>query len=133
MINTMVADKILCDLSDANDVISEAREEWIIEVLMALGVDEDIIEMGFSSEGSDYDTYLHEMDQLGIDVDINSSGNVLVYKKVWLDGGDDELSGWLPVKKQHIVAQWSEPKRTRRIDGKNMYYEIRPVEWHVKR
>lgn len=129
----MSAKKILCNLSDVNEVIKEAREEWIIEVLMSLGVSEQIIEMGFSSSGNDYEEYLYNMEQVGIEVDLFADGVVIVYKKSWCEGEREELSGWLPAQKKHIVAKWEEPERVKRIDkDKSIYYEVNIKEWHLK-
>lgn len=121
---------ILCNLSDANKTIEEARDEWIINTLLALGVTEDIIEKGFDG-GKNRDDYIYEMSDLGIDVELSSNGEVDVYKKVWIDGDIEENSGWLPTKKEHLVAQWKKPERVRRINGKDIYYELHLKEWSI--
>lgn len=125
----MVAEKILCNLSDANEVIKEARDEWIIEALLSLGVSEETIEKGFSDSGDEYEEYLFEMDGHGIDVDTYADGTVVIYKKVWQGG---EIGGWLPTDAKQIIGQWKEPKRIQRIEGEESYYEICPNEWRVK-
>ena len=125
----MVAETILCNLSDANATIKEARDEWIIEVLLALGISEEIIELGFDGRGRD--DYIYEMDELGIAVELHSSGEVDVYKKVWIDSETEENSGWLPSTKQHLVAQWKIPERVRRIKGNKVYYELHLREWSI--
>jgi hypothetical protein len=125
----MVAEIILCNLSDANETIIEIRDEWVIEVLLALGVSEDTIELGFDSAGRD--DYIYEMNELGISVELYSNGEVDVYKKVWVNGDIEENSGWLPPTKQHLVAQWKNPERVRRVKGNEVYYELHLREWSV--
>lgn len=121
---------ILCDISDANNVISEERDAWIIDVLMALEVPEEVIEAGFDT-GSNYDDYVAYMNEIGVDVDTDASGSVCVYKKAWIDGTSEEMSGWLPPTKNHMIAHWKPPKKIRRIskDRKEVYYEIHLEEW----
>jgi len=121
---------VLCDLSDANNTIKELRDEWIIDVLLTLNIPEDVIEMGFSVE--DRENFLYEMNELGISIELYSSGEVDVHKKVWFEGSTEETSGWLPVTDKHLVAQWKIPERIRRIDGREVYYELHLKEWCVK-
>jgi hypothetical protein len=127
----MTAKTILCNISDANDTIKEARDEWIIETLLALDVPEDVIELGFDDSGRD--DYIYEMNELGIAIELFSNGEVNVYKQVWHDGPAEELSGWIPPKKQHMVAQWKTPEKIRRIDKAkdDFYYEIHLREWSI--
>jgi hypothetical protein len=125
----MAAKTILCNISDANETIEEARDEWIIEVLLALDVPEEIIELGFDDEGRD--DYIYEMNDLGITIELYSNGEVDVYKKVWFEGATEEYSGWTPPKKQHIVAQWKTPEKVRRIEGNEVYYELHLREWSI--
>lgn len=125
----MVAGTILCNLSDANETIKEVRDEWIIEVLLALGISEETIELGF--EDQERDDYLYEMNELGISVELNSNGEINVYKKVWFEGNTEETSGWLPPTEQHLVAQWKIPERVRKVEGNEVYYELRLREWSI--
>lgn len=125
----MVAEIILCNLSDANETIKEARDEWIIEVLLALGVPEETIELGFDDIGRD--DFIYEMNEIGISVELYSNGEVDVYKKVWINGPTEESSGWLPPTKQHLVAQWKIPERIRKIEGNEVYYELHLREWSI--
>lgn len=126
----MVAETILCNLSDANETIKEVRDEWIIEVLLALGVSENIIELGFNDTGRD--DYIYEMNELGIVVELYSNGEVDVFKRVWVNGASEENSGWLPPTEKHLVAQWKNPERIRKIDGNNdVYYELHLREWSI--
>lgn len=125
----MVAKTILCNISDANDTIEEVRDEWVIEVLLALDVPEDIVELGFDDTG--WNDYVYEMNDLGLTVELYSNGEVDIYKKVWFQGASEEDSGWAPPKKQHLVAQWKIPEKVRRIDKGEVYYELRLREWSV--
>ena len=45
----MVAKIILCNLSDALETIKETRDEWIIGVLLGLGIPEETIELGLTT------------------------------------------------------------------------------------
>lgn len=121
---------VLCDLSDANNTISELRDEWIIDVLLTLNISESVVEMGFDSESRK--DFLYEMNEVGISIELYSSGEVDVHKKVWIDGNTEETSGWLPATDKHLVAQWKKPEKIRRIDGKEVYYELHLKEWCVK-
>lgn len=127
-----MTDIILCNLSDANATADEARTEWVIEVLVALDISEELIEMGFS-DGNDYDEFKYSMNELGIDIELHSNGDVDVYKKVWVDGPTEEECGWLPSAREHLVAQWENPERVRRIskDKSEVYYELHLKEWSI--
>ena len=127
-----MADVILCNLSDASEVADEARDEWIVNVLLSLGVSEELVEMGFS-DGKDYEEFRYSMNEAGIDVELLSNGEVNVYKKVWLDGHTEDDSGWLPPTSDHLVAQWKNPERVKRIskDKSEVYYELHLREWSV--
>lgn len=127
-----MTETILCELSDASEVTEEARDEWIIDVLLSLGVSEELIELGYSS-GDDYDEFRYSMNELGIDIELLSNGEVNVYKKVWVDGPTEESSGWLPPAQEHLVAQWKNPERVKRIsqNGDEVYYELHLREWSI--
>lgn len=114
---------ILCNISDALDIISEERLYWINDVLDALGVPEETYNV------SNIDKYRENMDALGIDVVLSSSGEVKVYKLQWADDGINQ--GWLPRTDDYLVAHWKEPTRVKRIDGKELYYEIHLNEWSI--
>ena len=119
-----MSDVILCNLSDANKVIDEARLEWTHEVLLGLGVPEEVLLL------KDVKQLRYEIaDTHGIEVELLSNKCVNIYKKRWNNSHREELQGWLPTKKEHLVAQWKEPKRIRKIDGKEVYYEIHMNEW----
>lgn len=125
----MTAEIILCNLSDANKITKEVRDGWVIEVLLALGVSEEIVELGFDDIGRD--DYIYAMNELGISVELYSNGEVDIYKKVWIEGETEESSGWLTPTKQHMVAQWKNPERVRRIKGNEVYYELHLEEWSI--
>lgn len=125
----MATEIILCNLSDANDTIKEAREEWIIKVLVSIGVPEDTIELGF--DDSSRDDYIYRMNELGISIELYSNGEVDVYKKVWVNGLTEESSGWLPPTEKHLIAQWKTPEKVRRIKENEVYYELHLREWSM--
>lgn len=116
---------ILCNLADAKKVIDEERLYWASEVLEALGVPDETFEV------SDIRDFRYDMETIGIEVELHSNGNVDVYKKQWHDGPTEEQSGWLPVTKEHLVAQWKTPVRVRKIEGKDVFYEIHLNEWSI--
>lgn len=119
-----MGDVILCNISDANKVIEEARFEWVHNVLLNLGVPEDIFEI------KEIRDFRYEIsNNFGIEVELKANKEVDIYKKQWNNNPDEELQGWLPVKKEHLVAQWKEPKRVRKVEGKDVYYEIHINEW----
>lgn len=120
-----MSDVILCNISDAVKVVDEAREEWTRTVLISLGVPENILNF------SDIREYRHDMDELGIEVELITDGDVNIYKKQWHNGVDESTSGWLPTTKDHLVAQWKTPTYVRKVDGKEVYYEIQLNEWSV--
>ena len=68
------------------------------------------------------------MDEFGIEIVLMPEGNVDVYKLEWYDGAHGE--GWLPATKDHLVGQWTSPERVKRIEGRDVYYEIHIKEWH---
>jgi len=114
---------ILCNISDAVSVVNEARHDWIIGVLDALNVQKDI----YNSQN--IDRYREKMEELGVEVELSTAGDVNIYKKTWREGRVPEESGWLPATENNLIAQWKEPTYTKRIDGKETYYEIGLNEW----
>lgn len=126
----MSGEVILCNLSDANEIIKESRDEWIISVLLELGVPEEIVEMGF--EAGKWDDYLYAMNDLGVVVELYSDGEVDVFKQVWVDGESESDTGWLPISDKNLVAQWKTPERIKRLEGKDVFYEIHLDEWSIK-
>ena len=120
-----MSDTILCNLSDANKITEELRFEWINDILDALEIPDEVF------DASDINDYRAEMEELGINIVLYATGEVVVYKKVWIDGETEEASGWLPPKEEHIVAKWENPTRVRRIEGNETYYELHLNEWSI--
>lgn len=121
-----MSDIILCNISDINETIAEARMDWINDVFDTLGIPDEVFEV------SDIKDYRMNMEDLGIEIISYSNGDVNVYKKAWHENGD--FSGWLPPKEEHLVAQWKMPERVMRLDiDRSMYYEIHLNEWSIKK
>jgi len=121
-----MGDVILCNLSDANDVIAEARLYWTYEILSALNVPDEIL-----FELKDINDYRYEMEGLGIEVILKDNEEVDIYKKEWHEGPTEETSGWLEPMEEHLVAQWKKPHRVRKVEGKDVYYEIHINAWSM--
>lgn len=118
---------ILCDRSDTNEIVEDERLQWIIEILIELGVDESIIE-----NYDNIENYRYEMENMGIEIDYNISSNAVnVYKKQWHDGASEEESGWFEPNEDHLIAQWNEPNYVKRIKGSEVYYELHLNEWSI--
>src|SRR5574337_941007 len=108
-----MGDIVLCDLSDANEVIKEMRLDWTNSILLNLGVPEEVLVL------NDIKQLRHEVsNNYGIEVDLLADGTVNIYKKQWNNSNIEELQGWLPNKKEHLVAQWKEPKRIKKMENK---------------
>ena len=116
---------ILCNLSDANQLIDEARIDWTYGVLYSLGVPEDML------DPSDIQEFRYNMEGFGVEVELISNGDVNIYKKQWHDGRTEDDSDWLPPTPDHLVAQWKEPKRIMKKEGRDVYYEIHLNEWSI--
>ena len=115
---------ILCNLSDANQYINEAKLQWVCNVLQNLGVPEEVYT-------SDIDAYRQTMSKMGIEVEIVTNGGVNIYKQTWHEGKNGEESGWLPVKEENLIAQWKEPTRIIKVEGQETFYEIHLNEWSI--
>lgn len=116
---------ILCNLSDAKQSVEEERLFWISGVLDALGVLEEV------ADATDIRDFRYDMETFGIEIELNTDGAVSVYKKQWYEGKTEEESDWLPVTKEHLVAQWKEPTYIKKVEGKDVYYEIHLNEWSI--
>ena len=114
---------ILCNISDAKKTIDEERLHWVLAVLEAMGVPDKVF------EATDIRDFRYDMETLGIEVELHSEGNVNIYKKQWLEGPTEELSDWLPVTEEHLVAQWKKPTYVKKVEGKDAHYEIHLDEW----
>lgn len=121
-----MSDIILCNLSDANSVIAEARLYWTYEVLSAMNVPDEIL-----FEIKDINDYRYDMEGLGIEVILKNNEEVDIFKKEWYEGTTEEASGWLDATKDNLVAQWKKPDRVRKVEGKDVYYEIHVNAWSM--
>jgi len=119
--NYSMSNTILCNLSDVLDIIEEERLYWANDVLDALGVPEEVY------DSKSIDEYRENMSALGIDVELGTSGDVKIYKLEW----SEIHHGWLPRTEDHLVAHWKDPKRVKRISGKEVYYELHLDEWSI--
>lgn len=115
---------ILCNISDVNKVIEEEKNFWVQDVLLDLGVSEDVI-----ASAENIDEYLHFMNQLGIEVEYRTTGEVLIYKKTMYRGEDGEEVDWLNPSEENLVAQWKPPTLVKKVEGKNVHYEVHLNEW----
>ena len=122
-----MGDVILCNISDANQLIIESREQWLAEILLGLGVSQEILNMAQTN----IQEFRFQMEGLGVEVDLKTTGEVDVFKKIWHEDAAPEKCGWLPTNKSCLVAQWREPKKIRRVEGKDVYYEIQLNNWSV--
>jgi len=118
---------VLCNLSDAPQVIKEEKHLWIRNVLMGLGLSEEMLD----NSSKDVDKYRHLMGEEGIEIETNSNGDVNIYKMQWHEGTTESTSDWLPPVKEHLVGQWKEPTYIKKIDGKDVYYELHLNEWSI--
>lgn len=95
---------VLADRGDEINVIEEEREEWVNNVLIALGVPQEILT---------YNKDIIKTHLLSLQIEIwqNEKGAIDIYK-------DDK-----------IIAQWKEPKLNLIKEPKSMYYEIQINAW----
>jgi len=114
---------ILCNLSDANEIIDEERSYWMFEVLDGLNVPDEVY------DANNIDDYRDLMHELGVEVGLRADKGVDIYKLEWHEGETEEQSGWLPAEKKHLVAQWNKPVRTKISEGVNVYYKLKLNEW----
>jgi len=96
---------VLADRGEEQKIIKEEKEEWIYQVLMALGVAEDIL---LELNNEDLISYL-------------TSLNIEIF-----DNYDDTIDIYRNGK---IVAQWKEPKLILKKENKHYHYEIHLDEW----
>ena len=120
-----MSDVILCNLSDANSEIKEARLLWAYQVLIDAGVPEETLLF------DDIRDFRVDMDDLGIEVELKNGEEVDIYKLEWFE--TEYEAGWLPPKKEHLIAQWKKPTRIMKVDenGRDVYYEIHLNEWSI--
>lgn len=98
---------ILCNRGDEHEIIEEEKVIWIRDVLVAIGVPEDIV------DDEDKMTLKHYLDAHMIDVWQNlEDGSATVHR-------DDKL-----------IGEWKYPKLTLKQEGKGKwFYEIKLQEW----
>lgn len=115
---------ILCNISDVNSILKEKRKEWVYNVLEALGFPKEIL---YIDNVFDFRNIL---DEQGIFIENKSNDEEIdIYKRKWYK--DKEIEGWLPITNKHLIAQWKKPKYIRKIEGKDVYYEIHTNEWSM--
>ena len=96
---------ILADRGNEQKIIEEEKQEWLVEVLLAMNVPAKVFEL----EANDMKNYL-------------STAEI----EVW-SGADGSLSVY---KNEEIVAQWKMPKLVLIKDTpKKWYYEIHTNAW----
>jgi len=122
-----MANVILCNISDAPKVIKEERHIWVRDVLMGLGISEEVLD----SSSKDVDEYRYLMGEEGVEVEMNSNGDVNIYKMRWHEGSTESTSDWLPPSEEHLVGQWKEPTYIKKIEGKDVFYELHLNEWSI--
>ena len=97
---------ILADRGEEGKIIEEEREEWVYQVLVALGVEEDVL-----VENSN-EVVLEYCKSIGIEVIKNL--------------GEDTISIF---KNRNLVAEWKVPNLIFKKEGKEYFYEIHLNEW----
>ena len=118
-----MAEIVLCNLSDANNITEELKLEWTKKVLISLNISQETLNLS----NSDINAFRAKMNEVGIEVITCTSGTVEVFKKKWLK----DLEEWLPPTNKHLVAKWKPPTRVKRIDKKGYYYELHLNTWSV--
>lgn len=101
-----MGDVVLADKGDEQRVIAEEKEEWIYQVLMALGVAEEIL---VDLSNDDIVSYL-----TSIEIEV-------------FDNHDDTID---ILREGKLVAQWKKPRLVLVKEGfRKYYYEIHLNEW----
>lgn len=101
-----MSDTILADKGDEQKVISEEKAEWVFQVLLGLGVAEDIL-VKLSNE--DIVNYLAT---IGIEIFNIKNESIDIFRE------------------NKLVAQWKQPKLILIKEGsRKYYYEIHLNEW----
>ena len=96
---------VLADRGEEQKVIEEEKQEWLIRVLLALGVKEEALN---ELQGSDLIDYLS---MASIEVWSNYDGSIEV------------------LRKDKVVAQWRVPELILIKSAPKWYYEIHLNEW----
>lgn len=97
---------ILASRGDEQKVVAEEKEEWIYQVLLALGIEEEILVELSNREIVDF------LNTSGIEV-IDNLGEESV-----------KIS-----KNDNLVAEWKAPKFILKKENNEYYYEIHLNEW----
>jgi len=119
-----MSEVILCNLSDSVSILEQKRKEWVCDISQALGYGETDLDF------NDVSSFRSELNRIGVHIELKSSGEEIdVYKCEWRE--DKNESGWLPISKKHLIAQWKKPKYIRKRDEKGMYYELHINEWSM--
>lgn len=95
---------VLADKGDEQNVIEEEKEEWLHEVLQALGVPVK----AFDLDSNDFRQYLSNMN---IEIWSNPEGELDIYQG------------------ETIIAQWKTPKFVLVKDKPKWFYEIHLNAW----
>lgn len=98
---------ILSDRDNLNETIEEEQQEWLTDVLIALGVEKQALEI--DDPQFDMRDYL-----FGLDIEIWRN----IQKKTIDIYRNDKL-----------IAQWKVPKTILIKEGRKYYYEIHLNEW----
>lgn len=118
-----MSDIILCNVSDRFEILKEKRTEWVYKVLDGLNLPEDI------EKYNNYTEFRNILNIHGIFIENKSGGEEIdIYKLKW---SDDDGGGWLPLNDKYLIAQWKKPKYIKRIEGKDVYYELHINEWSM--
>jgi len=117
---------ILCNISDSNQILLEKRIEWVYNVLDLLEIPQEI------SRSQNIFDFRGQLNQYGIYIETKHGGEEIdIYKCPWY--GSQEEGGWLPLSKKYLIAQWKLPKYIRKIENKDVYYELHLNEWSMLR
>jgi hypothetical protein len=121
-----MSEVILCNISDANQILQEKCKEWVYNILELLKIPHEIIYC------QNISMFRGGLSECGLHIETRLCGEeVDIYKLEWYDDGKKE--GWLPIDKKYLIAQWKRPKYIRRVDGDDVYYELHLNEWSMVR
>jgi hypothetical protein len=97
---------ILANKEDYQKVINEEKEEWIYQVLIGLGVNEELLINSTNEE------IISHLTSLGIEIlDFLDIENIKI------------------MRENKIVAEWKYPKLILKKENSKLYYEIYINEW----
>lgn len=119
---------IMCNIEDLKKTFLEERREWIFEVLISIGIDEETIALYKTNPRE----FRARMDDIGVEIITHSNLDVDVYKLEFYENEETGENGWLPEDEKYLVAQWKEPTIIRKKDEYGSFYEIELNEWSLK-